>query len=198
MTISTTLCALCTTMRAVDDLTAVWRAVVADRPAAGVALGGTSAGANIVLATLLRLVALGVDRPGAVMLGTPACDITKTGDTWFTNAGLDHTLVAWEGVPAAGAAMYTGDLPPDDLDVSPIHGDFAGFPPTYLISGTRDALLSDTVRTHRKLRRAGVIADLHVYEGLAHADFALRIGSPEQAEHYAELDVFLDRHLVPR
>jgi len=131
------------------------------------------------------------------MLGTPACDLTKTGDTWYTNEGIDHTLVAWEGLPATGAALYTGDLRADDLAVSPIHGDFAGFPPTYLISGTRDVLLSDTVRTHRKLRRAGTVADLHVYEGLAHGDYALQIESPEEAEHYTELNSFLARHLMP-
>ena len=33
----------------------------------------------------------------------------------------------------------------------------AGFPPAILTSGTRDLLLSDTVRAHRKLRRAGVV-----------------------------------------
>ena len=182
---------------AVDDVIAVWRSVVAARPAASVALGGSSAGANIVLATLLRLRAQGIDWPGAVMLGTPACDVTKTGDTWYTNEGIDHTLVAWNGIASTGAALYTGDLRADDVAVSPINGDFSGFPPTYLISGTRDVLLSDTVRTHRKLRRAGAAADLHVYEGLAHGDYLLQIGSPEEAEHYTELGAFLTRYLTP-
>src|SRR5262249_26775923 len=39
-----------------------------------------------------------------------------------------------------------------------VTGDFAGFPPTILTSGTRDLLLSNTVRVHRKLRAAGVQA----------------------------------------
>ena len=42
------------------------------------------------------------------------------------------------------------------------------FPPTILNTGTRDLLLSNTVRVHRKLRQAAVIADLHVHEGQAH------------------------------
>ena len=37
-----------------------------------------------------------------------------------------------------------------------------GFPPTILTTGTRDLLLSNTVRVHRKLRRAGVEATLQV------------------------------------
>lgn len=46
-----------------------------------------------------------------------------------------------------------------------MYGDVLGFPPTLLLSGTRDLFLSNTVRVHRKLRQAGVPADLHVFEG---------------------------------
>lgn len=48
---------------------------------------------------------------------------------------------------------------------TPVYGDVSGFPPTLLLSGTRDLFLSNTVRVHRKLRQAGVPADLHVFEG---------------------------------
>lgn len=46
-----------------------------------------------------------------------------------------------------------------------MYGDLSGFPPTLLLSGTRDLFLSNTARVHRKLRQAGVPADLHVFEG---------------------------------
>ena len=49
--------------------------------------------------------------------------------------------------------------------LSPVYGDMAGFPPTILTSGTRDLLLSNTVRVHRKLRQAGIEAALHVLRG---------------------------------
>ena len=51
------------------------------------------------------------------------------------------------------------------------------FPPTYLVTGTRDMLLSDTARVHRKLKAAGVVADLNVYEGLSHAEYMMLVGS---------------------
>ncbi len=44
--------------------------------------------------------------------------------------------------------------------ISPVYGDFSGFPSTVLISGTRDLLLSNTVRAHRKLRAAAALAPL--------------------------------------
>ena len=93
------------------------------------------------------------------------------------------------------ATSYAGDLGFDHPHVSPILGDFTGFPPTYLISGTRDLFLSDTVRVHRRLRQAGVVADLHVYEGLSHGDYAFEVKTPESVEHYRELNAFLLHHL---
>ena len=57
------------------------------------------------------------------------------------------------------------------------------------------ATQSDPVRAHRKLRAAGVDADLHVYEGQSHADYAFVTNSPESHEHYAELNALLLKHL---
>ena len=56
-------------------------------------------------------------------------------------------------------------------------------------------MLSDTIQVHRKLRRAGVDADLHVYEGQSHADYLKFINAPESFEHFAELNAFLLKHL---
>ena len=56
--------------------------------------------------------------------------------------------------------------------MSPLYADFTkGFPPTVLTTGTRDLLLSDTVRMHRALRNAGIVADLHVTEAAGHGGF---------------------------
>ena len=68
------------------------------------------------------------------------------------------------------------------------------FPPTLLISGTRDYLLSSVVSTHSQLVRLGVPADLHVWEGMQHAFFYY----PELAESreaYRVISQFFDRYL---
>jgi acetyl esterase/lipase len=78
--------------------------------------------------------------------------------------------------------------------LSPIHGD--GFPPTILTSGTRDLFLSNTVRVHRKLRRAGVDAVLQVYEGMSHAAYDRDPFAPEKREVFAEIARFFDKHLA--
>ncbi len=55
--------------------------------------------------------------------------------------------------------------------------------------------LSNTVRTHRKLRTAGVEADLNVYESLSHGEYLVVIDSPESQQVFAELGAFLLKYL---
>jgi epsilon-lactone hydrolase len=80
--------------------------------------------------------------------------------------------------------------------LSPVYGDMKGFPPTILTSGTRDLLLSNTVRVHRKLRQAGVEASLQVYEGMSHAHYLRDDTAPETREVFAEIAAFFDQHLA--
>ncbi len=54
-------------------------------------------------------------------------------------------------------------------------------------------MLSDTVRMHRALRRAGVEAELHVWEAMPHGGFGGI--APEDAELTAEMNSFFGRCL---
>jgi len=180
---------------AIDDVVAVWKELLKERSPASIAIGGTSGGANITLGSVHRFRDLQLAAPGVVYVGTPCVDIDLIGDSRFINEGVDRNLMSWEGVPLDAGAMYAGALDHKDPQISPIYGDFASFPPTYIISGTRDLLLSDAVRLHRKLRRAGVEADLHIYEGQSHGDYIAMWNAPESAEHYAELNAFLRKQL---
>jgi acetyl esterase/lipase len=60
-----------------------------------------------------------------------------------------------------------------------------------LQSGTRDLLLSSTVRMHRKLRSAGIECELHVFEAMPHGGFG---GTPDDMEVTMELRRFLTKH----
>ena len=57
-------------------------------------------------------------------------------------------------------------------------------------------LLSPTVMMHRALRRAGIEAELHVFEAMPHGGFGGV--SPEDREALAEIAAFLARHLQGR
>jgi acetyl esterase/lipase len=180
---------------AVTDLEMVYRALLETHDATNIGMGGTSAGGGLSMAAVHHFKALGLPIPGALYLGTPWADLTKTGDTMFTLEGIDRVLVTYDGILEAAALLYADGEDLKDPLLSPVYGDLAGFPATYLVTGTRDMFLSDTVRVHRKLRNSGVEADLNVYEGLSHAEYAFVAGSPEHEATYRELAEFLRRHL---
>jgi len=183
---------------AVDDAVAVYLALLDSYEPERVAVGGTSAGGGLTLAMVQRLKAIGAPLPAALYAGTPWADLTKTGDSLYTNEGIDRVLVAYEGGLAAAARLYAGVESLRHPLLSPVYGDFNGFPPALLTSGTRDLFLSDVVRTHRKLRAAGVVADLHVYEAMSHAGYLIWTDTPESASLYEELRLFLEKHLGPQ
>ena len=180
---------------AVDDVVAVYKHLLRIRPAKSMALGGTSAGGGLSLASVHRFIQLGLEVPGALYAGTPWADLTKTGDSQFTNEGIDRVLVTYDGILHGAARLYAGGHALKDPLISPVYGRFEGFPPVYLVTGTRDLFLSDTARTHRKLRSAGIIADLNVYEGMSHAGYSILPTTLESLQIYTELNTFLIEHL---
>jgi monoterpene epsilon-lactone hydrolase len=179
---------------AIDDAVAVWKSLIQTHNPRSMALFGTSAGGGLTLATTLQLKELKLPLPGALMAGTPWADLTKTGDTEFTNQYIDNTLVQYEGGLEADARLYAGSHDLKEPLLSPVYGDLSGFPPTILVSGTRDLFLSDTARVHQKLLQAGVDAQLIVLEGQSHAQY-LDNSIPESRTALDEVAQFLDRHL---
>ena len=152
-----------------------------------VAFFGTSAGGALTLEMVLRARAQGLPVPGAIAPGTPMSDVTKHGDTFYTNEKVDNILVSRDGFCDAATVIYAQGHDLADPLLSPVNGDMHGFPPTILTTGTRDLLLSNTVRQHRKLRRAGVEAELVVFEGQSHAQYQFDDRVPETKEAFGEI-----------
>jgi monoterpene epsilon-lactone hydrolase len=179
---------------ALNDVATVYKAQLAKFGAQNIYLGGTSAGAGLVLALMQRLKRGGAALPAAIYTGTPWADLTKTGDTLFTNEGIDRVLVSYDATLSAAASLYANKEPLNNPLISPVYGDFEGYPPTLLVSGTRDMFLSDTVRVNRKLRDAGVTTQLEVFEGASHADYLVAYETPESLAVYRELYQFFVRY----
>jgi acetyl esterase/lipase len=180
---------------ALDDAITVYREVSKTAKAENIGIFGTSAGGSLTLTTLLRARMEHLPIPGAIAPGTPTVDLTRTGDSLFTNAMVDNVLGTQDGFIRATALLYANGRDLKDPLLSPIYGDVQGFPPTILTSGTRDLYLSNTVRMHRKLRAAGVEAVLQVWEGQSHAQYLFDITAPETKEYHDEIARFFDLHL---
>ncbi len=180
---------------AIDDAMTVYKEILKTTDAKKIGIFGTSTGGGMTLVMVLRAKAEGLPLPGAIAPGTPWSDMTKTGDTYFANEMVDDVLVSNDGWLGDAAALYANGHDLKDPMLSPVYGDLHGFPPTILTTGTRDLFLSNTVRVHRKLREAGVVADLIVFEGLAHAQYLFIPDAIESKEHFAEVGAFFDKYL---
>lgn len=177
-----------------EDIVAVYRELLKTYKPTSIAMFGASGGCTLAHTTILWLPEHKLPPPGAVGLGTCSGG-SNPGDARYTMNGLDAGLSsAFSGRPPFGGRdavpRKLGEPPATALD-----GEIpAGYPPAFLLSGTRDMCLSQSVLLHRKLLRAGVPADLNVFEGMWHF-FWEDPSLPESREAMQALAGFFDRHL---
>lgn len=174
---------------ALNDCMTVYRAALSHHAPRRIVVGGRSAGGNLAAAMLLRAKAEGLPMPAGLVLLSPEVDLTESGDSFAVNAGVDVML---PGSLMANNRLYAGGADLADPYLSPLFGDVTGFPPTFLLTGTRDLFLSNTVRMHRRLLAAKVPAELHVFEAMPHGGFG---GSPEDREAAREVTRFVHERL---
>jgi acetyl esterase/lipase len=176
-----------------DDCVAAYHALLQERDASEIVLGGSSAGGNLAAATALRAREEGLPLPAALVLNTPEIDLTESGDSFAVNMGLDP-LITHSAMPAN--VLYANGHDLREPLISPLFADLSDLPPTILTTGTRDLLLSNTVLMHRALRRAGVEAELHVFEAAGHGGFLGQ--APEDEERIGEIRSFIGRQWALR
>ena len=126
---------------------------------------GDSAGGGLALALALIARDEGLPQPGALAVLSPSTDQTRSGDTQTTLGDFDPILGSGPGSPGH---VYAGDTPLTNPLVSPIYADLAGMGPLLIQVGTRERLLSASVRLARRAREAGVDVTLDVWEGMWH------------------------------
>ena len=180
---------------ALDDAMTVYKAALKMTNPKDIGVFGSSAGGALTLEMMLRAKQEHLPMPGAIAVDTPMADLVDQGDSSQTNALVDNVLVSPNGFCEAAADFYAHGHDLADPMLSPLNGDFHGFPPTILATGTRDLMLSNTVRTHQKLLQSGVEAKLLVFEGMSHAQFTLDDRIPEDRQAFTEEAAFLDKHL---
>lgn len=169
-----------------DDCLAFYRAVLREREPHEIIVGGGSAGSNLAAAMLLRARDEGLPLPAAAVLISPEIDLTESGDSFQTNAGIDPM-----GSLMQANRLYAGGADLAHPYISPLFGDFTkGFPPTFITAGTRDLFLSNAARMNAALRAAGVRTELYLLEGAAHGAFGG--GSPEELAQAAEMRRFCE------
>jgi acetyl esterase/lipase len=176
---------------ALEDALAAYRGLLETVPASKVVVGGESAGGNLALALVQRLIADDLPLPTAVVPVYPWADLTQTSESWTTNARKD--ILSKANIDHCAAA-YAGGIALDDPRISPQLGSFAGFPPTLIHVGTHDCLLEDARAVAAAMRAAGVDVTLREVPGAVHG-FTL-LPMPESRAVMAEIRDFVLTHLA--
>ena len=175
---------------AADDCFKVYTELLKLYKPVNLALYGDSAGGALTLVTALRASRKGLALPAAMVLSSPWADITKTGDSYYLLEGWD-CLIHYEMNLRKAAEVYAGNNDGKNPDISPLYADYpAKFPPTLIITGTRDLLLSSCARLQRVMKRAGIEVHLDVWEGMWH-DFIGFPFLPESQEAMKEIAAFM-------
>ena len=152
---------------ALEDAMKVWDHLMRiGYGARDVIVTGDSAGGNLALALVLKLKAEGRFLPRGLVLMSPWTDLTSSGESFVEKSELDPVLNA--SYIDRMIRAYAGEEDLKDPFVSPLFGDFTGFPPTYVQVGSNEILLSDSTRLVEKMKEAGVVVKLDVFEGMWH------------------------------
>jgi acetyl esterase/lipase len=152
---------------AVEDAQAVYRGLLDDGVEPGdIALAGDSAGAGLVVATMLALRDAGTPLPSAGFLMSPYADLTLSGDTIDERQAVDLILTP-EGLRLR-VADYVGGADAADPLISPVFADLRGLPPLLIQVGSHEILLSDALRLAERAAIADVPVTLDVTPGAPH------------------------------
>lgn len=152
---------------ATDDALKAWNYLMyLGYGARDVIVAGDSAGGNLALSLTLRLKEQERLLPRGLVLLSPWTDLTKSGKSYESRKEVDPVL-DHEYLDRM-IENYAGGQALSDPLISPLFGNFKGFPPTYIQVGDNEILLSDATLLHKKLLKENVSAHLDIYKGMWH------------------------------
>jgi epsilon-lactone hydrolase len=185
-----------------QDVAAVYRQLLKTYDAKAVGIYGCSTGGEVTAESIAWILNEHLPPPAAAGLFCYGASRSLRGnnDKWAESDELrilEPILYGTQSEEDIDGKPYFIGINRNNPLVSP--GDYDDvmrqFPPTLLISSTRDPLLSSVITTHAQLVRLGVEADLLVWEGMEHGFLFTDPRLPESREAYSVIANFFDRHL---
>lgn len=158
-----------------------------------IAFVGDSAGAGLLLATLLAVKDQALPLPVAAAALSPWTDLACTGASYAHPDDL-----APEGSFTTYAKWYGGETPLTHPLVSPLYGVLDDLPPLFLCAGGAESMLDDTIAFAARARAAGVNVTERIDPGMVHCYPLMAPMFPEATAAYQALVAFLQQHLSVR
>jgi acetyl esterase/lipase len=176
-----------------EDVAAVYSQLIKSYDPKNIGIFGCSAGGLLTAQSIAWFQRQNLPMPGAVGMFCAAASYWSEGDSGYF-ARL------WEERPKSPREdkyfEYLKNVDMNDALAYPVRSKqiMARFPPSLLLSSTRDLALSSVAHTHSVLVELGVPAELHVWEGLPHA-FIYNPRLLQSSEMYEITARFFDRYL---
>lgn len=152
---------------ATEDVLAVYQALLEDYEPRNIGLYGASAGALLSAQVIAALVRQSLPLPSAVaMIGASALGWDRGDSRYFAENIRSQTSLQ----SSDASSLYLSSCDSFDANVFPGNDPdvLAQFPPSLLLSATRDDALSVVVHNHSQFVKLGVKSELYVWEGLGH------------------------------
>ena len=152
---------------ATQDAMRVWNyLMLLGYGARDIIVAGDSAGGNLAPSLTLKLKEEGRLLPRGLVLMSPWTDLTSSGKSHQTKADIDPVLNA--AYLEDMIQNYAAGQNLEDPYISPLFGEYEGFPPTYIQVGGNEILLDDSAMLYRKMLKANVSVKLDTFEGMWH------------------------------
>ena len=151
---------------------------------------GDSAGGGLALALCLYAKDHGLPLPAGIITMSPWTDVSLSGASYEENYTIDP-LFGNSKENMLYQCSYIGNANPKNPYLSPLFGDFEGFPPMLMQVGAYEVLLDDTRAAAKKARAEGVKVRCSVYDGMFHV-FQMGLDLiPESREAWEEVAEYL-------
>lgn len=156
-----------------------------------IVLAGDSAGGGLAMALCHYLKDRNRKLPAGIVAMSPWTDLLSSGPSYKDNYELDPVF----GNDSSSLIYdnpYVDDKDKGDKYISPLYGDFDGFPPMLIQVGSYEMLLSDSLLVAEKAKEAGVLVKLSIYEGMFHV---FQMGAklmPESMKAWTEVGKFFE------
>jgi monoterpene epsilon-lactone hydrolase len=179
-----------------EDVAAVYKELLKQYKPQNIGIYGCSAGGILTAESVAWFQKEKLPRPGAIGIFC-AADGVQGGDSRYMAPLLGEEVPPpVPNPPENPAKEYFAGVDVKGPLISPsLHPEvLAQFPPTLLITAMRDFLFSPVVYAHTQLVKAGVDAELHVWDGMMHC-FFFSPDMPESKEMYEVTAKFFEAHL---
>ena len=177
-----------------EDVAKVYKELLSTYKAKNIGIYGCSAGGMLTAMSLAWFQTHDLPTPGADGIYCASAGAFG-GDASYIAFPLGEARIP-SAAPGQTQLGYFSTASMTDPLVEPTNSPevLAKFPPTLLITATRDFAMSGAINTDVQLTKAGVDSELHMWDGMFHG-FFYNADTPESREAFSIMINFFDRHL---